>query len=391
MTRDESQAKFIGLWIKNNYMGGCAAVTSWGKTRTSIKCALECKSPDVNVIVPTKELHKQWNKALKEWKVPKYTVYVVNTAAKLSLNCDMLIIDEAHTAGMADWFQLSWTNAKFNKLLWLSATPERRDDKHKKLFSIAPKLMSVTFEEALENGWISNYDMYNVGVILNPSEKIIYNSIVEELKEVYNEIWRLVNYKKPKKLPKEYVQTNAFKLANQFLKTGVWEYVKLGKEYYELIGSRKSLLYNAENKLLRIVNYINRNPDKKVLVFSQSQQFADKLQEKLGNICVTIHSGLKDKEREYNLKRFRDGRTKIRIISSIKALNEGIDIPELDVGICASGTSSKKDMVQMLGRILRLHKDKHAFFFNLYVKGTQDLIWLKNRQWGLDQNKIKWI
>jgi len=83
--------------------------------------------------------------------------------------------------------------------------------------------------------------------------------------------------------------------------------------------------------------------------------------------------------------------TKIRVISSIKALNEGIDLPELQTGICASGTSSKKDAVQMLGRITRLNGDKHAKFFNLYCKETQDLYWLNNRQYNLDKNKIKWI
>jgi superfamily II DNA or RNA helicase len=385
MTRDESQQKFVDLWISHNFKGGCAAVTSWGKTRTAIKCALQTNSPDVNVIVPTKELKKQWESSLSSWIVPNYKVYVVNTAAKLSLKCDMLIIDEAHSAGMADWFQLSWTNAEFNKLLWLSATPERKDDKHKKLFSIAPKLMSVTFQEALKEGWVSNYDMYNVGIELTASERILYNQIDDNLFKLYKE-FALVE-----SIQIQDVKKKAFKLANQYVKSGDWSKISIAKRYFKLIGDRRFLLYNAEEKINKTCNYILKNPDKKVLIFSQSQEFADKIQDKLGDICITIHSKLSNKNRELNLKRFLDNRTKIRVISSVKALNEGIDLPIVDVGICASGTSSKKDMTQMLGRVLRLYKDKHALFFNLYIRHSQDLYWLKNRQIDMDDSKIKWI
>jgi len=386
-SRDKIQQQFVDLWISKNYHLGLAAITGFGKTRVSIMCALQSNAVKTTVIVPTKDLKQQWLLSLSEWKVPNYEVYVVNTAAKLKLETDFLIIDEAHTSGMADWFQLSWTNAKFNKLLWLSATPERKDNKHKKLFQIAPKGMSITFEQALSEGWIANYDMFNVGINLTTAEKVIHGRIEYDLEKLYLKM----HHHKPNVVDVSYIKKNAFDIAGEFISSGEWKKISIGKDYYKLIGERKFLLYNAEEKLTRTVNYINKNSNEKILVFSQSQEFADKLQEVLGDICVTIHSGLKDKERELNLKKFRDKRTKIRVISSIKALNEGIDLPELTTGICASGTSSKKDAVQMLGRVTRLNGDKHAKFFNLYCKGTQDLYWLNNRQYSLDKNKIKWI
>jgi len=384
-TRDESQEEFVDLWIANNCYGSLLGVTGYGKTICSIKCALKSKALNTAVIVPTKELKKQWLEVTKSFKLPNVSVYIVNTAAKLNLECDLLIVDESHTTGMADWFKLGWKNAKFNKLIGLSASPLRKDGKHKDFLEKAPILMSVGFKEALENGWISNYTIYNVGVELTKEEQIKYDDIILQLDILYDNISKL------KKLELNYVQKNTFILANQFLKSKKWQYIKLAVKYYKLIGERKTLLYNADNKLVRIVNYINNNPDKKVLVFSQSQEFADKLQDKLKDICVTIHSKLKDKDRENNLKKFKDKRTKIRVISSIKALNEGIDIPELDVGIMASGTSSKKDAIQTLGRICRLHGNKYALFFNLYIKDTQDQIWLRNRTYELDREKIKWI
>jgi len=384
VSRTERQKQIIKKWIDNSCMGGMECVTGFGKTFTSIQAIQIIKPKSIIVIVPTKDLKIQWLSKLKEFKILNYEVLIVNTAYKLKLHTDLLILDEAHNTGSAELFSLCWKNASFKKLLWLSATIERKDDYQKELLKIAPKVDEVKFEEALKNGWIANYTMYNVGLELNNDEDIEYSRIQYKLDKLYDDVAKSTNSSY------EYVRQNIFKMASKFLKEG-YPNVKYGAEYYKLIGQRKTLLYNANNKLLRTANYIKVNPDKKVLVFSQSQAFADKLQELVGDVGVTIHSGMSDKDREYNLKRFRDKRTKIRAIISVKALNEGIDVPELDVGICASGTSSKKDMVQMLGRIVRLNGDKKALFFNLYIKGTQDLYWLKNRQWDMDKSKIKWI
>lgn len=384
MTRDESQLSFVNKWKNNNYKGSLQAVTGYGKSRVSVLCIKECNDPDTIIIVPTKELKRQWEIILHDNEFENWEVFVVNTAAKKELVTDLLIIDEVHTTGMADWFSNSWKNAKFNKVIGLSASPIRKDGKHKDFLKVAPILMKVNYEEALANNWIANYTIYNVGLELNSIEQLKYNNIEKLLKNLYLNMSAVTGFNI------EHIEKNAFDIATGMLSKGKWDLIKLGKEYYRLINLRKNLLYNAESKAIRTINYINKNPDKKVLIFSQSQQFADKIQEELGDICVTIHSGVKDKQRNKNLDEFKVN-DNVRVISSIKALNEGIDIPELMVGICASGTSSKKDAIQQLGRVARLYGDKHALFFNLYIKGTQDLYWLKNRQYGLDQSKIMWV
>lgn len=384
MTRDESQLNFVNKWKFNNYKGSLQAVTGYGKTRVSILCMKECNDPDTIVIVPTKELKRQWEFVLHDNELENWEVFVVNTAAKKEIQTELLIIDEMHTTAMADWFSNSWKNARFNKVIGLSASPIRKDGKHKDFLKVSPILMNIDYEEALANGWIANYTIYNVGIKLTPKEQLQYDKIDKSLKNLY------LNMAVRTKTTVEYIEKNAFDVATALLKEGLWDSIKLGKEYYRLIGLRKNLLYNAENKVKRTINYIEKNPDKKVLIFSQSQQFADEIQNQLGDICVTIHSGIKDKERNKNLDEFKVNEN-VRVISSIKALNEGIDIPELEVGICASGTSSKKDAIQQLGRVARLYGNKHALFFNLYIKGTQDLYWLKNRQYSLDQSKIIWI
>jgi superfamily II DNA or RNA helicase len=51
-----------------------------------------------------------------------------------------------------------------------------------------------------------------------------------------------------------------------------------------------------------------------------------------------------------NLKRLRDGRTKVKYISSAKGLEEGFDLPNLQLGVTWSRTSKTLGAVQKLGK-----------------------------------------
>ena len=74
------------------------------------------------------------------------------------------------------------------------------------------------------------------------------------------------------------------------------------------------------------------------------------------------------KEKKNALQTFGDGRTKTRLISSVKALNAGLNVPECSLGICAAGSSKALDNIQRTGRTLRLLEGKIAIYVNLYVK-----------------------
>jgi len=392
ISRDESQQKFIDLWIKNNYYGTLTAITSWGKTTCSIKAAIQCRAESIIVIVPTKELQKQWQLSLKSWKVKNYIVYVVNTAVNKEINCDLLIIDEAHSTASADWFSLSWKNAKFNKIIALSATMIRNDNKHKVILEVAPILMTVTFEEALENNWISNYTIYNIALEFTIEEREVYNHIEYNLNKIFRDVSEI------EKLDLEYVEKNMFNLSSKYISQ--YKKTKDNKELYllaisynRLIGYRKKLIYNAQAKKDKTLWFLKDSKLNKeqTIVFSQTQEFADYIYENFKSETEVIHSGMKDKDRELALKRFKDKHTKKRILSTVKAFNEGIDIPQLKVAINASYTSSKRESIQKLGRIGRLFGDNNVIFINLYIKDSQEVYWLRNSQYGLFKDKIKWL
>jgi superfamily II DNA or RNA helicase len=54
------------------------------------------------------------------------------------------------------------------------------------------------------------------------------------------------------------------------------------------------------------------------------------------------------------LKRFREG--KYRALVSLQVLDEGIDVPEANIGIVLSETGSSRESIQRIGRLLRPEK-----------------------------------
>jgi superfamily II DNA or RNA helicase len=94
------------------------------------------------------------------------------------------------------------------------------------------------------------------------------------------------------------------------------------------------------------------------------------------------------------LQKFKDN--EIRVINSVKKLISGIDVPDTDTAIVVNYTSSKRDLEQMVGRVIRKFKDK-SFGRVIFIcfgtdKNSQDFVWLKAAQANLSEmigSKIK--
>ncbi|NJO82781.1 MAG: hypothetical protein HC828_08105 [Blastochloris sp.] len=53
-------------------------------------------------------------------------------------------------------------------------------------------------------------------------------------------------------------------------------------------------------------------------------------------------------------------------------LNEGVDVPEAKIAIVLGGTSSAREYIQRLGRVLRKVGNRRAVLFELVARGTVD-------------------
>jgi superfamily II DNA or RNA helicase len=74
------------------------------------------------------------------------------------------------------------------------------------------------------------------------------------------------------------------------------------------------------------------------------------------------------KERRELLARFNAGAYPALVTSRV--LNEGVNIPAANVAIVLSGTSSVREHVQRLGRILRRVEGKRALLYEVITRNT---------------------
>ena len=70
-----------------------------------------------------------------------------------------------------------------------------------------------------------------------------------------------------------------------------------------------------------------------------------------------------------------------------KVLDEGIDVPEANIGIIASGTGSKREYVQRLGRILRKKEGKEAVLYEIIAEETTETGTAKRRKEAISGRK----
>lgn len=424
--------KFIN-YIKSGKKSACLEyATGVGKTFCAIilikKVLKKWKDCRTIIIVPTTQLKQQWEKELKINNL-KGKIYVVNTIAlsQIKYSCDFLILDEAHLYPKGLSFSTIFNKINHKLLLCLTATvtPE--------LLKYTTVVDTITQKEAKDNGWISNFIEYNLPVELTPKDRLEYTKINREFNKhfaYFNHDFNLAMKCRTSKGAKEYADIMGWDAKEVAFRANRWGFY---------MKERKEWLYNTENKINLTIELINKFKVK-TAVFSESILFADRVKYGLGETCISYHSKIpselrykgktiayiikegkntvyKDLNNEItyltdlklkypklikvgktallkeNLIKFSDNRYKINEISSAKALKQGFNVEDIELGVRPSRTNSQIDHTQMTGRICRnfTYKDgtiKRGVFVNIYVPGTQDEKWLKNSQTNPD---IIWI
>lgn len=108
------------------------------------------------------------------------------------------------------------------------------------------------------------------------------------------------------------------------------------------------------------------------------------LRAEIGGQVGLEHSRLPDRERDRTLEGFRSGA--ITVLVSVKSLIEGIDVPAADVGISVAATSSVRQRIQSLGRVLRRPFEegarKEAEMHVIYVADTVDEFIYAREDWA---------
>ena len=429
-------------WFKSSMRGVVKVVTGAGKT--VLACGIieqlqntEAPQLRVAIVVPTVVLLDQWYELLTEHSnLPtgavgrlgggyqhkfddsvRILVCVLNSAAaklpKLAASLTaplLLVVDECHRAGAAQMSEVFQTRRTYN--LGLSATPEREveasDDEEAGVADQEPdepehfddsllgqELGPIIFEfgylEALKGGILAKFQLQHYGLPLEPQERIGYERMSREITDLRRS---LQSHVRGRGMDGGALVGWARKVASR----GGSALSTQAAKYVALTGQRKQLVYHAKARALAVERLVEQAlaaaEDTRILLFHESvaevmRIFA--LLRQKGVPVVAEHSQLPDSLRAESLHLFRSGAA--RVLVSARSLIEGFDVPAADVGIVVASSSSVRQRIQTLGRILRKKpgEDRAALLHVLYMAETTDEMIYEKQDWaavtGAERNR----
>lgn len=149
-----------------------------------------------------------------------------------------------------------------------------------------------------------------------------------------------------------------------FLDNIDWEFVpEASKHSYTMKDLNARLFLPDRDEAIRdqlmAVWRTTHNP--RAVVFCRTIEHAERMAAVLNLVpqwksAESVHAQLERRERQLRLMRFRNGDTPI--MTAVDILNEGVDIPDVNIICFARVTHSRRIFVQQLGRGLRLYPGK---------------------------------
>ncbi len=384
--RTADQRAFIELWKKHSWKGSLVSITGYGKTRVGLMAAKEVNllfpGKTIYVVVPTRVLKEQWETEVKLAGIDNIEIYVVNTYIKKRHTPFLLILDEIHRYA-SDQFRKVFSRTTYVAILGLTASMERQDGKHILIQEHAPILKTIKLTDALQKGFVSPYMIFNLAIRLNKAEYSAYQEIDKRFEtyfECFNHDFESVKAAMISAAYRNKLSMITGKSVEQILIEAA--------NYFYFLRKRKQFLYEHPAKL-RAVQEIFQTFDQKMIVFSESTDFADKVVEAIGEQSFAFHTSLNKRAMTLNLEKFSKSE-KYKVLAAVKALDEGLNIPDLSMAVLVSGNATKRQYIQRIGRSLRKQPGKTALIINLYIHETQDEKWLRRRQFSNDFNVI-WV
>lgn len=383
-TKDQEQRTALRSWAKAGYKGSIIAGTGFGKSRCGVMALgemLRRVEGDGLLLVPTIQLQDQFKDEFYKWGyedvLDRVEILCYASAHKLTGRVfAVTVADEVHL-GLSPIYREVFANNEHRMLLLMTATMPEEPEYRQLLVNLAPPVYVLSLDQCVQKGLIAPYEIKCVAVDLTGEEKKAYKAA--------NNMFVHYKYKLG--------QFDAFDRANAILAsphTSSPEDKKNAALFYKAIRDRKEIVQKAYNKIL-YTGLICKAKDSKTLTFSGTNEFTDETSkhlEELGIKSAAYHSTMKASLRKKALQDFKDN--EIKVLCSTKALNQGYDIPDAQLGIICGLDSKALQMIQRVGRLLRLsNSDKVGEIVVLYVRDSQEEKWLKNAIKNL--SNITWI
>lgn len=393
------QSKARENWIANDSKGIFDMATGTGKTVTSLNCVLEnyksTGSYQAVILVPTKSLLQQWesecesfgfrriitipsdkvrikqklksvNRQSRQGSEPSFIVISTYASFCSCTNRSLfdlipenaiLICDEAHNVG-APTTQKALKAVKFQRRIGLSATITRQYDDAGNQFIeqfFKTKLNAPTFSfpmrKAIDDDILCAYYYYPTYVFLTENEQAEYNQISRKLIPFFdeklgrfqdNEIVKGLLIKRARIIQKAARKLDAFEgiVQQELAENGPLKYTLVYTPEGDVPESSVDEFDGLE---------IDDSGDTLINLFTR------KLSEIATDAMIKQFTS-QSKNRDDILRKFEKG--EIDVLTSMKCLDEGIDVKQTKCAIFCASTGNPRQFIQRRGRVLRTHSSK---------------------------------
>lgn len=378
-------------------------------------------------------------------------VTIVNTAVKNDYleRCladvdnppHLLVADECHNyTGEVHSNVLEYHNTA---TLGLSATPTEKPHSERDYTSeeqmlfdlLGEPFYTLTYSEGIERNLIPSFSIKYIGFELSPQERQAYDGLTREISDQLKDIRaRYTNQLYQ-------LNGNLHQKLNTILNSDDAEHPAIG-QFFTLTQERRELVQNAVQRQAITLKLLSEvDSDEKAIVFQErieqlkqliaphellgqtrertvsenaneyrSQLYVEypeleevdkemeKLFEKSDYWPVMYHSGHRSEIwNDFAMEWFRAD-NHANVMLSVKALIEGVDVPDADIGIIRVSSGSVRQRIQTLGRILRTGDDPeaHSTLYILYARNTVDENIFREYDWdeqlgNAELEHLQWV
>lgn len=375
------QGRAVDAYLKAGGHGVLQIATGGGKTKTALIAATEIQENHrgpmlVVVLVPSRPLMLQWAEDVRDFGIEPAVPSLVARQQRSGLYAElraalasktartevivstnrlflgdgalrdfvedvssnvltMLIGDEMHNLGVPSF--LTDPPESFHHRLGLSATPIRQYDPDgtDKLFDFfGPPVFEFSLADAISAGCLTKYQYMLHVVHLDQEEMDKYTDLTDQLRKA------------------------GFKMDDD------GRTIVNNDKVDRLLRERRAVLENARGKLDLLRQLLGRDPSavRRTLIYASAKpkvvgagrQLAD-VNALLSELGIISHQFTNAETSRADANRILDlfARGDYQVLSAMKVLDEGVDIPQTDTAYLLASSTVTREWVQRRGRILR--------------------------------------
>jgi superfamily II DNA or RNA helicase len=423
-------------WFAEGCRGTVKVVTGAGKTHLALAIAeqLQKRVSELRmvVIVPTIVLLDQWYQTLvsssnlpPEWigrlggghndnlSGEKRILLSVLATARRRLpeiiaegghqDETLIVVDECHRVGSAQSARVMEAAAAFR--LGLSATPERVEVADSSALAevpysetavgrwLGPIVFELNYSDAIAQEILCPFELLHYGLPLNLSERQKYEELSRTIHDTRDRLRQLSPL--ARSLSGERLVAWCRRMSLQSGEVG-----KVALAFAAYTSERKRLLYGAESRRQAAVAIVRdlaaATQTTRAILFHESIEEVERLYVELSKVgipAVMEHSRLPSRIRRRSIECFRSGAA--RVIVSARSLIEGFNVPSADTGVIVASSSSTRQRIQSIGRVLRRDEaqtvsSKLARVCMFYIRDSVDETIYEKMNWttltGVERN-----